>query len=318
VHLVDAGEEVGGHLNWVTRMKGLSEWHRVVDHRQVLASKLPNLGLITGRTLNAQDIRQYGADIVVLATGAHWDASGVDNISHRPLPGVEQHADRVHTPDTILRDGREPVGDHILIYDADGYFMGPSLAERFALAGKRVTLVKSEATLEGYLAPTGEGPQMIATLLDLGVEILTSTIVADFRPGAVSCESLYSQALSHVVAADDIVLVTQRLSNSSLYEELMSDPAALEAAGINRVLRIGDCLEPRVIADAIFDGHRIAREIDSGDPAHPLPMVREHRVVGANDDYYDGMLAGREPLQPDSHVRPSLVGAGDTLIKENA
>lgn len=30
-----------------------------------------------------------------------------------------------------------------------------------------------------------------------------------------------------------------------------------------------------MISEAIFDGHRLAREIDGPDPAHPLPYDRE-------------------------------------------
>jgi dimethylamine/trimethylamine dehydrogenase len=35
-----------------------------------------------------------------------------------------------------------------------------------------------------------------------------------------------------------------------------------------------------VIADAIWDGHRLGREIDSEDPATPLPWRRERTAVG--------------------------------------
>jgi len=53
------------------------------------------------------------------------------------------------------------------------------------------------------------------------------------------------------------VLVTHRLSDG-LYGELRSDPDALEREGITGLYRVGDCVEPRLIADAIFDGHRLA------------------------------------------------------------
>ena len=78
---------------------------------------------------------------------------------------------------------------------------------------------------------------------------------------------------------DGVVLVTQRLSDDALYRELAGDPAALEAAGIEAVYRIGDCVAPRLIADAIFDGHRLAREIDSPDPERPLPYLRERPLM---------------------------------------
>jgi dimethylamine/trimethylamine dehydrogenase len=33
-----------------------------------------------------------------------------------------------------------------------------------------------------------------------------------------------------------------------------------------------------MISEAIFDGHRLAREIDAPDPARPLPFDRERGI----------------------------------------
>ena len=71
------------------------------------------------------------------------------------------------------------------------------------------------------------------------------------------------------------MLVTQRLSNDALYLELAGDREALAAAGIEAVYRTGDCVAPRWLVDTVFDGHRLAREIDSPNPAVYLPIVRE-------------------------------------------
>ena len=79
--------------------------------------------------------------------------------------------------------------------------------------------------------------------------------------------------------ADAVVLVTQRLSNDELYRELNADEDALADEGVEALYRIGDCVAPRIIADAIFDGHRLAREIDSENPAIPLPYKRERLVL---------------------------------------
>jgi dimethylamine/trimethylamine dehydrogenase len=49
----------------------------------------------------------------------------------------------------------------------------------------------------------------------------------------------------------------------------------LAAAGISRLYRIGDAVAPRMISEAIFDGHRLAREIDGRDPGQPAPYRRE-------------------------------------------
>jgi dimethylamine/trimethylamine dehydrogenase len=81
------------------------------------------------------------------------------------------------------------------------------------------------------------------------------------------------------LGADAVVLCTQRVSNEELYLELKRDPAALAANGIEGVYRAGDCVAPRLIADVIFDGHRLGREIDSENPAIPLPYIRERMVL---------------------------------------
>ena len=55
---------------------------------------------------------------------------------------------------------------------------------------------------------------------------------------------------------------------------------------------IGDAAAPRMIVDSIFDGHRLAREIDSPNPAMPLPFIRERRLWGeaSNEDYKAQLL----------------------------
>jgi dimethylamine/trimethylamine dehydrogenase len=67
--------------------------------------------------------------------------------------------------------------------------------------------------------------------------------------------------------------VVERVAGFALGDE--HDRERLEREGIEAVYRIGDCLAPRTIAENIFDGHRLAREIDTADPATPLPYLRE-------------------------------------------
>ena len=75
--------------------------------------------------------------------------------------------------------------------------------------------------------------------------------------------------------------MTQRVSSDTIYRDLRSAPDRLEREGITGLYRIGDCIEPRLIAECIFDGHRLAREIDADDPANPRATIRENLVLGA-------------------------------------
>jgi dimethylamine/trimethylamine dehydrogenase len=102
-------------------------------------------------------------------------------------------------------------------------------------------------------------------------------LLTAIEPGRASAKDHLGEPLE--LEADAFVLVTQRLSNEELYLELKADLAALRSEGIEAVYRIGDCVAPRLIAEAIFDGHRLARELDSEDPAVPLPYKRERLVL---------------------------------------
>jgi dimethylamine/trimethylamine dehydrogenase len=113
---------------------------------------------------------------------------------------------------------------------------------------------------------------------DAGIKMRVGTYLIDMARGRLSGRCEYGDPITFDV--DSLVLVTQRLSNDGLYRELTADPAALNAAGIEAVYRIGDCVAPRLLADAVFDGHRLGREIDGPHPDTPLPYLRE-RMVGS-------------------------------------
>jgi len=102
--------------------------------------------------------------------------------------------------------------------------------------------------------------------------------IASVEPGRVVGEDGFGEAWS--LEADGVVMVTQQVSDDALYHELTADVPALEAAGIARVIRIGDCVAPRMISEAVFEGHRLAREIDLPDPMAVRLFDRERRIPG--------------------------------------
>ena len=112
-------------------------------------------------------------------------------------------------------------------------------------------------------------------LHDIGVRMSVGTYVARIAPGHASGETEYGDPV--MLEADSLVLVTQRISDDRLYREL-TGVGALQAAGIDAVYRVGDCVAPRLLPDAVFDGHRLGREIDGPHPAIPLPFIRERAL----------------------------------------
>ncbi|HEX4242176.1 MAG TPA: hypothetical protein VHZ53_12260, partial [Steroidobacteraceae bacterium] len=62
--------------------------------------------------------------------------------------------------------------------------------------------------------------------------------------------------------------------------ELKGRQSEWEKNGVKAVYVIGDAEAPRLIADATFTGHRLAREIEEKNPQFPLPYKREVAVWG--------------------------------------
>jgi dimethylamine/trimethylamine dehydrogenase len=292
VHLVDAAETPGGSLNWLSALPRLGEWRHVIDYRLAQLGQLANVQAIPNRRLTADNVREYGADIVIVATGAHWAGDGMGPATYAPIPGASPDHPHVVTPEQLLVD-RKPVGGRVVVYDCEGVVTGIGICELLAAQGKQVTLLTPAESPGEYARFTGEVPQVRRALATAGVTVRTETIVTGIGDSKVAVRGVYDDEETEI-ACDSIVLLTQRRSDDALYRELAAAGPASSAEGAMPVYRIGDCVAPRMTADCVYDGHRLAREIDSPDPARPLPFIRELRLLGGSADAdYSRQLDGQ-------------------------
>jgi dimethylamine/trimethylamine dehydrogenase len=250
----------------------LGEWGRLVQYRRVQLDKLRNVEVILSKRLSAEDVLTYGAEIVITATGARWRADGMNGPTQAPIPGAD--ADHVYVPEQVADAGGKINGDRVVVYDTDGYFTAVAMAQLLMEKGKSVTIITPFPNLGPYLFFTGEGFRVNRELRAAGVAVIPNYVVTEidstqlrgvhaFDPKPVAWE------------ADAVVLVTQREPCDGLYRELLAESERRKSEGIEALYRIGDCVAPRLIADCVFDGHRLAREIDTDDPSVPLPYLRE-------------------------------------------
>jgi dimethylamine/trimethylamine dehydrogenase len=277
VHLVEAEEEIGGRMRWIPQLPGLGEWARVVNWRRVQLDKLKNVEVLCGTRLDAEAVREYGAEIVICATGARWAPNGLNAVTHEPISGADAALPHVLTPEQIMLEGKRPPGKRVVVYDGEGYFTAAGIAELLALDGHQVELVTSLEQIAPICDETLEGPLLRQRLHHAGVRMHRGVTIERIAPGLLTGENEYAEPLE--LQADGVVLCAQRLSDDTLYHELRADDETLRAEGVEALYRIGDCVAPRMIADVIFDGHRLAREIDASNPAIPLPHKRERMIV---------------------------------------
>ena len=291
IYLADASKTVGGSLRGIAALPGQSEWRRVVAYREGQIKKMPNVDLLLGNKLSAEEVLSAGVEIVITATGSHWAEDGLNHVTHAPIPGASASTmANVLTPDQVIKGEKAVPPGKLVIYDTDGYYMAASLAEQFVREGRDVTIITPHPDAAHYMKFTTELMRMNRHLRKLGVKINLSSVLVKVEPGHVVLHEVWGTGPTETMDFDALVLVTQRNSDNALYRELIGRKDEWETHGIMRVFRIGDCVAPGIIADAVFDGHRLAREIDSANPEIPLPFIRERPVVSP-----DGKL--RHPLQ---------------------
>jgi len=176
-----------------------------------------------------------------------------------------------------MLEGKRPPGSRVVVFDGEGYFVAAGIAELLAGEGLNIELVTLHERVARVADESLEGPLLRQHLHDVGIRQRAGSLLAEIHEGGVRGHDEHGEPFE--LEADGVVLATQRLSNEALYLELVADEDALRAEEIEAVYRIGDCVAPRVPADAIFDGHRLAREIDAESPAIALPPKRERLVL---------------------------------------
>jgi dimethylamine/trimethylamine dehydrogenase len=169
VHLVEAEQEVGGKMRWIRTLPTLGDWGRVIDHRVVGLSKLSNVEVILGRKLSAADVLDYGADLVVVATGSTWCDDGTQPTQLGPLRGAELAL----TPERVMA-GERPSQGRVVVYDTDGYFVAPGMAELLAAEGYETHFVTHLDKISPVSDDALEGEMLRQHLHDVGITFHTN------------------------------------------------------------------------------------------------------------------------------------------------
>lgn len=262
VTLADGRRELGGRVTRESRLPGLTEWARVRDWREGQVNKLPNVSVYLDSMLTAQDVLDFDAKHIVLATGCHWRHDGYGRNHGSGVPGFEGNA-MVHTLDDLM-DGHVPRG-RVVVLDDDGFYYAGVAAELLCAHGCKVTY----ATPEDRIAPWSEntlGYHHIRTrLAKLGVDIVVSHVVDKLEGSVLMLRDIWT-GRQRDIDCEAVVTVTSRLPDNDLYLELCQRQIEWADAGIVSVDCIGDAEAPGLIAHAIYAGHRYARELQEPDP----------------------------------------------------
>jgi dimethylamine/trimethylamine dehydrogenase len=266
VTLAEARRELGGRVALESALPGLAEWGRVRDWRIAQLNKLPNVEVFLDSQLDSQQILEFGADRVALATGAAWRRDGFGRFHEEPVEGSK--GSNVLSADDVLA-GSVPDGP-VVVFDDEHYYMGGVIAEKLRRDGLEVILVTPAGYVSAWTLHTDEQPRIQARVLELGVQVETSTAVVSVAADRVALACAYTGRRREIEAAS-VVMVTSRLPRDELYHELTDRID---------IVRIGDCNAPGTIATAVYSGHAYAREMDRT-KHHDVPFLREPASASA-------------------------------------
>ncbi|AFJ56939.1 NAD(P)-binding protein [Pseudomonas fluorescens] len=268
VALVDSLRTLGGRVALEARLPGLASWARVIDYRLDALSRMPSVEIYRESPLQAQDVLDFAAEHVFIATGSHWRRDGLGRALRCPLTGLESLP--VLTPDDLMA-GVLPTSP-VLLFDDDHYYMGSVLAEHLVARGVEVIFVTPAADVAAWTHNTLEQHRIQRRLMQLNVTIIPSHTLVSVKPEGVVAGCIYTER-TRLIPAAALLLVTSREPEQALYQALNNSPEQLQAAGIRTLTLIGDCVAPGTIAAAVYSGHRIAREFDA--PEGSLIVRRE-------------------------------------------
>ncbi len=248
VTVAEAGAEAGGRVTRESRLPGLASWARVRDYRMYQLSQSTDADLYLHSRMTEEDIVEFGADTVTIATSARWRRDGVGSTNSDPK---EFGGREILTPDDVM-DGREIDGAaaRYLVYDDDHYYMASVVAEALAAAGHGVTLITPLPAVSAWTEHTLEQSRIIERLNGLGVQMHPNTALG---PDLRFRNTLSGGAIDTANAG--IVLVSARTPRHELTDRLKS---SFSSAVLHQA---GDCLNPGTIQMAVLSGHTAARNI---------------------------------------------------------
>ncbi len=258
VILADKADTWGGRVTLESNLPELNAWGRVRDWRVWQLQQASNAEMYLNSSLSAQDILEYGIPNVVLATGAKWRKSGQGRVHRKPLPFLDQTC--VFTPDDLMKKGVGVIKSKapVVIYDDDRFYMASVLTEMIAAAGHKVVFVTPSPIVAAWSENTLEQGRIQTRLIELGVEIIPIKQLSGMDSGAVSLKCVYSNQ-TQTIECGSLVLVTSRAPEDTLWSVLKGQEACWSDVGIKSVTRIGDCLAPSLIANAVQSGHAYAQ-----------------------------------------------------------
>jgi 2,4-dienoyl-CoA reductase-like NADH-dependent reductase (Old Yellow Enzyme family) len=244
VTLAEASDKLGG----LFRLAGLQpRRQQITDYIAWLERQLTQLQVSVrmNAPMDADEVKAFGADEVIIATGSQPDLSGFQRWlpQHDTLPGIERG--NVFSAEDVLAK-RATLGKRIILLDETANWKGTGTAIQMAEQGHHVTIVTGAAVVMAEMSRTAADLQARARLRELGTTLLTEHVMLEWRGNGATVQANGGTAFT--IEADTLVIAGTNVSERALADDTGNTT-------------IGDATAARTAAMAIYDGRKWGMDV---------------------------------------------------------
>ena len=273
VMILEKSDRVGGQLALAAKQPLHDEVLSVSHYLETQLRKL-KVQVVFNTAVNAEVIRESGADVVVLATGSRprlpenaarkyefpnkelGDLSASLGRQVAPnIPGID--GENIYSADEVMR-GDSTIGKRVVVIEENGHWESCGTAEYLADQGHEVYLVTSRSMVGGDLEGANQH-LFVERAVQKSIKIFTNTTVLSISTAGVELKSSLDPSNSWVVPCDSVVPVIGRNSEENLYIEL-ADLDGVEAPEYE-LIRVGDAVAPRTLELIIYEATLVGSRI---------------------------------------------------------
>ncbi|MEH6579913.1 MAG: FAD-dependent oxidoreductase [Amphritea sp.] len=248
VTLCEASGELGGQFRLAGKQPRRAQ---ILDLMQWYAVQLKKLGvdLRYHTPMDADEVRDFSADVVVIATGSQPAGTGFQKaLPHLDaLPGISK-GNVWSVEDVMSRAAR--LGNHIILLDEGGNWRGGGTAMYLVEQGYQLTIVTPDAVVGKEMTRTTADYPLRKTLKSAGAEFIVESGIIEWTGLGARIVS-FLDGSEQVITADSLVLATTNMAEDWVARELFSDEREAE------IHTIGDCVAPRQAPYAFYEGRKL-------------------------------------------------------------
>ena len=245
VTLFDRGDALGGQVRTAMKGAGRDEFGVIIRNEKEQVEKA-GVKVVLETEVSPERVLEGNPDAVIVATGSQPKPHPVGGADGPGVCNVWQ-----------VLDGEVQVGQKVCLIDYDGHHRATATAEFLADQGKSVHIICSSLFIGAELGPTQDLYLTRQRLLKKGVSFTPDIAVMEVsgEPGAKTIKgfNVYSNEWDEWSGYDSVVLAMGQAADEDLYFALKGK--------VKELHRIGDCVAPRKVDMAIWEGHQLGREI---------------------------------------------------------